>query len=169
MSTGPSIALSGAPGTGKTSIAEAAKSDGWAITSVQSLAEEHNLLGPIDSEEGAREIDIHALSSALGAIKGPLIIDGHLSHLLNVDAIAILRCEPSVLQTRLEQRSYPTWKVESNIEWELIGGTWAEVEIENVAEFDSSSINIDDLWNNIREWINSGHPRLEPFVDWMDD
>ena len=86
-----------------------------------------------------------------------------------MDAIAILRCEPSVLRTRLEQRSYPTWKVESNIEWELIGGTWAEVEIENVAEFDSSSKNIDDLWNNIREWINSGHPRLEPFVDWMND
>ena len=127
------------------------------------------MLGPIDSEEGAREIDIHALSSALGAIKGPLIIDGHLSHLLNVDAIAILRCEPSVLRTRLEQRSYPTWKVESNIEWELIGGTWAEVEIQNVAEFDSSSKNIDDLWNNIREWIYSGLPRLAPFVDWIND
>ena len=169
MSTGPSIALSGAPGTGKTSIAEAAKSDGWAITTVQSLAEEYNLLGPIDSEEGAREIDIHALSSALGSIEGPLIIDGHLSHLLNVDAIAILRCAPSVLQDRLEQRSYPKWKVESNIEWELIGGTWAEIEIENVAEFDSTTNNTDDLWNKIREWINSGHPRLEPFVDWMNN
>ncbi len=169
MSTGPSIALSGAPGTGKTSVAEVAKSEGWRITTVQSLAEELGLLGPIDSEEDAREIDIHALSSALGSIEGPLIIDGHLSHLLNVDAIAILRCEPSILQDRLKARDYPTWKIESNVEWELMGGTWSEVEIENVAEFETTSCEINAVWSAIRDWINDDYPRREPFIDWLND
>jgi len=169
MPRGPSIALSGAPGSGKSSIAKLAESDGWRIISVKSLAENHGFLGPHDSEEGAQEIDIDALRIALGPIEGPLIIDGHLSHRLEVDAIAILRCEPSILQTRLKARDYPTWKIESNVEWELMGGTWAEVEIETVAEFETTSREIDDVWDEIRGWISEGHPRRDPFIDWLND
>ncbi|HJM65925.1 MAG TPA: AAA family ATPase [Candidatus Thalassarchaeaceae archaeon] len=168
MLRGPSIALSGAPGSGKSSIAKLAEEDGWRIISVQSLAKEHGLLGPLDSEEDAREIDIDALRLALGSIEGPLIIDGHLSHFLEVDAVAILRCEPSILQARLQDRDYPAWKIKSNVEWELMGGTWAEVETKNVAEFENTSCEINDVWAAIRDWISEGYPSREPFIDWFE-
>ena len=164
-----SVALTGAPGTGKSSVAELAKLSGWDIISVEDLAQKHGLLGPLDLEEQAKEIDIENLSKMLGSINGPLIIDGHLSHQLEVDAVVILRCEPSILRERLEQRDYPEWKIVSNIEWELIGGTWSEIEIQNVAEFDTSFHSQNDIWQSIQQWINLGVPPVDPFIDWMNN
>ena len=164
-----SVALTGAPGTGKSSVAGLAKSSGWEIISVENLAEMHGLLGPLDLEEQAKEIDIENLSKTVGQINGPLIIDGHLSHHLEVDAVVILRCEPSILRERLEQRDYPEWKIVSNVEWELMGGTWSEIQIQNVAEFDTSFSGQKDVWESIQQWINLGFPAVNPFIDWMND
>ena len=45
-----SIALSGSPGSGKSTIAELAKSSGWEVISVEKLAEKHGLLGQFDKK-----------------------------------------------------------------------------------------------------------------------
>ncbi|MBJ61166.1 MAG: hypothetical protein CMB54_04535 [Euryarchaeota archaeon] len=164
-----SVALSGSPGSGKSSIAELAKSSGWEVISVEKLAENHGLIGEFDEQEQAKEIDIEKLRNSLGKINGPLIIDGHLSHHLEVDAIVILRCKPSILRERLEQRGYPKWKIESNVEWEIIGSSWSDIENENVAEFETSSTESYIVWSCIQEWINEGHPSRKPFIDWMND
>lgn len=164
-----SIALSGSPGSGKSSIAELAKSSGWEVISVEKLAEKHGLLGELDKEEQTKEIDIEKLRQNLGRINGPLIIDGHLSHYLEVDAVAILRCEPSILRERLNRRGYPEWKIESNVEWEIIGSSWSDIENEHVAEFDTSSIESYKVWSSIQDWISEGYPTRKPFIDWMSD
>ncbi|MEC7688813.1 MAG: adenylate kinase family protein, partial [Candidatus Thermoplasmatota archaeon] len=164
-----SIALSGSPGSGKSTIAELAKSSGWEVISVEKLAEKHELLGELDKKEQAKEIDIEKLRQTLGRINGPLIVDGHLSHYLQVDAIVILRCKPSILRERLQQRGYPEWKIESNVEWEIIGSSWSDVENENVAEFETSSSEPHMVWSSIQDWINTGHPTRKPFIDWMND
>jgi adenylate kinase len=164
-----SIALTGSPGSGKSSIAELAKSSGWEVISVEKLAEKHGLLGEFDKNDQAKEIDIEKLRKSLGRINGPLIIDGHLSHYLEVDAIIILRCKPSILRERLQQRGYPEWKIESNVEWEIIGSSWSDIENENVAEFETSSAELNTVWSDIQDWINEGHPSRKPFVDWMND
>jgi adenylate kinase len=52
---------------------------------------------------------------------------GHLSHLLEVDAIVLIRCHPDVLKQRLEDRGYNEAKVRANVEWEMIAGTWSEI------------------------------------------
>ena len=122
-----SIALSGSPGSGKSTIAELAKSSGWEVISVEKLAEKHGLLGLYDEKEQAKEIDIEKLRKSLGRINGPLIIVGHLSNYLEVDAIVILRCKPSILRERLLHRGYPEWKIESNVEWEIISSIIDEV------------------------------------------
>ena len=164
-----SIALSGSPGSGKSTIAELAKSSGWEVISVEKLAEKHELLGELDKKEQAKEIDIEKLRQTLGRINGPLIVDGHLSHYLQVDAVVILRCKPSILRERLQQRGYPEWKIESNVEWEIIGSSWSDVENENVAEFETSSSEPNMVWSSIQDWINTGHPTRKPFIDWMND
>ena len=164
-----SIALSGSPGSGKSTIAELAKSSGWEVISVEKLAEKHELLGELDKKEQAKEIDIEKLRQTLGRINGPLIVDGHLSHYLQVDAIVILRCKPSILRERLQQRGYPEWKIESNVEWEIIGSSWSDIEKENVAEFETSSSEPHMVWSSIQDWINAGHPTRKPFIDWMND
>lgn len=164
-----SIALSGVPGSGKSSIARLAELSGWEVISVEELAKTHGLLGEFDPEEQAKEIDIEQLSKTLGPIQGPLIIDGHLSHHLQVDAIVILRCKPSILRERLQQRDYPEWKIETNIEWEIIGSSWSEIENIIVAEFETSDREANLVWSEIENWINEGTPSRNPFIDWMDD
>ena len=98
-----------------------------------------------------------------------MIVDGHLSHYLQVDAVVILRCKPSILRERLQQRGYPEWKIESNVEWEIIGSSWSDVENENVAEFETSSSEPHMVWSSIQDWINTGHPTRKPSIDWMND
>lgn len=164
-----SIALSGSPGSGKSSIAELAKSSGWEVISVEKLAEKHGLLGELDEEDQTKEIDIEKLRQTLGRINGPLIIDGHLSHYLEVDAVVILRCKPSILRERLNKRGYPEWKIESNVEWEIIGSSWSDNENENVAEFETSSLESYKVWSSIQDWIKEGYPSRKPFIDWIGD
>ncbi len=164
-----SIALSGSPGSGKSSIAELAKSSGWEVISVEKLAEKHGLLGELDEEDQTKEIDIEKLRQTLGRINGPLIIDGHLSHYLEVDAVVILRCKPSILRERLNKRGYPEWKIESNVEWEIIGSSWSDNENENVAEFETSSLESYKVWSLIQDWIKEGSPSRKPFIDWIGD
>ena len=103
------LALSGTPGTGKTTVASLFEKNGYDIISLESLAKEHNCLGEIDRLDNSRPIDIEKLCRELEKSwsKNPentLIIDGHLSHQLPCDYTIILRCQPDVLQKRLESR-----------------------------------------------------------------
>ena len=66
-------------------------------------------------------------------------------------------------------RGYPEWKIESNVEWEIIGSSWSDIENENVAEFETSSNESSKVWSAIEDWINEGYPTRKPFIDWMND
>jgi adenylate kinase len=138
------IAITGAPGAGKSAFCAEATTAGWPRMTVLELADEAGLAGPIDESDDARPIDVEMLTSKLALewhrsnpdknnfeklieASPPTLIDGHISHLLPVDAVCIIRCNPLVLRTRLEARGYPEWKVETNVEWELLGSAWADI------------------------------------------
>ena len=71
------------------------------------LAEQYGCLGEVDERDGAAPVDIHRLEEVWDAPgAGRWVIDGHLSHLLEVDGVVLLRCSPPVLSNRLEGRSY---------------------------------------------------------------
>ena len=52
------LALSGTPGTGKTTVASLLERNGYNIISLESLAKEHNCLGKIDTLDNSRPVDI---------------------------------------------------------------------------------------------------------------
>ena len=112
MSRDLSIAITGTPGTGKTSLSKIFSSKQIKVISVKELAEELGFLGELDASDGSREIDIHRLSDEWEHNdSGMVVVEGHLSHFLDVDAIIILRCNPKILQNRLEKRGYSEQKV----------------------------------------------------------
>ncbi len=160
-----SVALTGSPGTGKTTIAALAMEAGWRVTTVTALAEMYDMILEQD-EDGVHPIDIDGLASAV-EFNDPVLIDGHLSHLLPVEASAIIRCDPSVLSDRLKSRDYPIWKIESNVEWEMVGGPWGDKPNGRVAEFDATNISPNALWMNIEAWLLSGAPNRIPQIDWL--
>jgi len=159
-----SIAITGTPGTGKTSLCDALR-ESYSVISVQNLAEQHGCLGEIDSSDGAAPLDIHQLAEKWHYEgEGFCFIDGHLSHFLEVDAIVILRCHPEQLKQRLKTRAYSPEKIEANVEWELLSGTWSELlefEIDiPILELDTTTSPLEEIQAEIIEWLNNQCPSL---------
>jgi adenylate kinase len=121
------VALSGTPGTGKTRIAEEFDRDRFEILSMNHLTGEYRT--GRDEERGTTEVDIESLVEdiAEGRIQLPgdpertTVIEGHLSHLLPVDMIIVLRTSTRVLEKRLREREYSDGKVRENMEAEALG------------------------------------------------
>ena len=169
------LALTGTPGTGKTRLSEELQ-ELVEILDMSILAEAKGALGQDD--DGNKEIDIEVLSTILAEEwSAPpekiQLIDGHLSHLLPVDAMIILRAHPLVIDARLHLRDYEEQKILDNVEWEMIGGPWLELEeIEApILELDSSVLDPDELTTEVLNWLSQDCVPKRPaeILDWLDD
>ncbi|DAC55856.1 MAG TPA: toxin [Candidatus Poseidoniales archaeon] len=119
------IALTGSPGTGKTTLALRLQKEGLSVIKLEEAAESVDALSQF---EDSREVDISKLGEWEWEGDSHCVIDGHLSHHCPIDAVIVLRCNPIELRRRLEQRTgYGPEKIESNVEWELISGVWADL------------------------------------------
>ncbi len=170
------LGLTGAPGSGKTTIAEVLREGGFDILTVESLASENECIDAEDPRDGARPIDIVKLKTILVEAwadppKKMTIVDGHLSHLLPVGGVIVLRCDPEILRDRLVSRDYSDSKVDSNVEWEFIGGAWNEYN-PNIpwTEFETSKNSPVSIVGLIRSWISDGfkHDAPDTAIDWVE-
>ena len=169
------LALSGTPGTGKSTIAGLLSSHGMSVSKIEDLAQQAGALEEVDATDGAHPVDMDILLQFIDENwrKKPSeskIIDGHLSHNLPVNAVVVLRCEPEIIRQRLNERGYPKPKVEANVEWELLGGAWNEKE--NDApwfELDTSKDGPEVIVANILSWISDGFKPTSPedVIDWV--
>lgn len=170
------IAITGSPAVGKSTISNLLSSQSWKVKSVAELAKSLDCEGEYDDLMGCVEIDIHKLAEKfVPSLDDNIIVDGHLSHFLEVDAIIILRCEPTKLRTRLESRGYLEAKVNANVEWELIAGTWSEIaefEIDvPILELDTTTSTAEELLEVINFWIEgnftSNLTMISDAIDWL--
>jgi len=175
VSTPPRIALTGTPGTGKSTVARLLSASGYSIISVEELAAAAGALDEIDKTDNARPVDIELLLSYLNKSwkslpQEPVIIDGHLSHHLPTDAVVVLRCEPEILRARLEQRNYSETKIIGNVEWEILGGAWNEKENNSPwMEFNTTKNSVEEVVDDIIKWISDGFKPMSPeaVIDWV--
>ena len=178
MSEATVLAVSGTPGVGKTELSNILTQSGFTVVDLKELAQTHQCLGEEDPKDWASPIDIHALADVWTPDEEEkMVIDGHLSHLLHVDGIVLLRCQPSILEQRLSLRGYDEAKVQANVEWEMTAGHWSElIEFEvqlPVLELDTTSRSAEELAANVVAWMESGceSPPLEKAVleaiDWL--
>lgn len=139
------MAITGTPGTGKTTLAEELRCMGRHVIDLNRLAQEKGLLGEYDAIRDTYEVDIDLLDQELP--EGDIIIEGHLSHLLDVDTVLILRCDPRVLEQRLEDRGYLSAKVRENAMAEALDVILVE-SLESdaeVLEVDATHASVKDL------------------------
>ena len=174
------LAVSGTPGAGKTSLCTALAEAGWQVLSLADLAQTHGCLGPVDEDDGAAPIDVHRLAETWEApTDGRWLVDGHLAHLLEVDGIVLLRCQPERLRERLTARGYTDRKVQANVEWEMTAGHWAElVEFEvdlPLLELDATTDDEQTLSGRVKAWVEGGMegtPLMEQVpdsIDWLGE
>lgn len=135
------IALTGTPGTGKTSVAEALGQElDSQVMAVNALADE--TATERDDERDAAIVDPEQLQAAYERrdIPGDAILEGHLAHHLPADVTVVLRCHPDELGERLRNKGWGERKVQENVEAEAIDVVAGEAmqERETVMEIDTT-------------------------------
>ena len=111
------IALTGTPGTGKTTIAGLLP---YKVIDINALVKGGMNFGT-DPERGCLEADMDALAKHLARLDSDetQILEGHFSHHF-ADWSIVLRLAPSLLKSRLEARGYSSEKIRENLEAEAL-------------------------------------------------
>jgi adenylate kinase len=99
------VALTGTPGTGKTTVADRLDAT---VVHLNDVVRERGLTERTDEERGTLVVDVDAvtdyLDEELGAEAGSVVVESHLAHLFDADRVVVLRCHPAELVERLRTR-----------------------------------------------------------------
>ncbi len=166
------VALTGTPGTGKSSVAEELKKRGYRVESVNELADRFGCV--VGIEEDVRIVDVERLAEEVEHLKDDetIIIEGHLSHLLNPDVTIVLRCHPEKLKKRLESRGWRKDKVLENLEAEIVDSILMEaMGNRKVYEIDATDLTPQELADIIEEILENGEEYKDKYkpgkIDWI--
>ncbi|MEM0160259.1 MAG: adenylate kinase family protein [Candidatus Micrarchaeaceae archaeon] len=113
------IAISGTPGTGKTSVTELLKNN-YKVVHLNTLAKEKGCLKGYDRKRKVRIVDYKCLDSKIDDVPD-IVIESHYAHLMRFDILIILRTKPDVLRERLVKKGFSKQKIDENLEAEALG------------------------------------------------
>ncbi len=175
------IAVTGTPGTGKTSLCNDLAQYGYNVVRLNNVIIENKLYKDYDELAGSLEIDVGVVRDHLG--RNPLetdmndwtIIESHLSHNLEVDGIVLLRCDPRELEKRLARRDYSPEKIKENVESELVDVIAMEVMDRNLPsiEIDTTDLGKEEMVSIINNFLK-GFPDNSEYsspcsVNWIGE
>lgn len=160
------VGICGTPGTGKKTVAPLVAD----LMGLQAV--------PLNFfAKGKEEVDTARLRRTMLKEAPPnALLFGHLlPHVLRrseASYVAVLRCEPSVLRERLEQRGYHAEKVVDNVEAELIGVVLDECVATFgaaiVHEYDTTSASPKQVARAVSRGARSSEPRKVAPAAWID-
>ena len=168
-------ALTGTPGTGKTTVAELLSEPGMKVISLHDLLQEGSLLQDYDEDFGSYDVDIDEAAELMIPLLEDgetILVEGHLSHLLPCDSIIVLRCNPFTIKERLENRGYSSEKVYENMEAEALDVILVEsIETSRPTfEVDGTSLDPEEVVQAVMSIIKGeGHKYLPGNVDWSEE
>lgn len=158
------IAITGTPGTGKTSISSLF--DGYRVIHLTEFVKEKGL----GEENDEFEVDIGKTVEQLKKEvydEEDVVIEGHLSHHYPVDYCLVLRCEPSELKKRLKDRDYSDSKVQENVESEALDVILSEANVkqEEIIEVDTTDKTVEETFKEVKKRVEKGDTGFGD-VDW---
>lgn len=115
------IAISGTPGTGKTTAAKILAQDaGYFLLDVNEFARARRLTLGTDRKRKSAIVDVAALKKEVARMEGNLVLEGHLSHFCDADIFIILRANPKELSKRMKAKGWREEKIRENAEAEIL-------------------------------------------------
>jgi adenylate kinase len=119
------VALTGTPGTGKTTASElVADRLDIEVVHLNDAIREAGLFSEQDRERDSLVADLDAVESWLDETRtagdGDRLVESHLAHLLDVDRVIVLRCHPESLKPRLRERGESEASIAENAESEAL-------------------------------------------------
>jgi len=126
------VAVTGTPGTGKTSAVGALDTD-LEVVHLNELIREAELWTERDAERDSLVADLDAIRERF-ADREDLLVESHLAHNLDVDRVVVLRCHPEELERRLTNRGEDAEKAAENSESEALDVVLSEAVAEHGTE-----------------------------------
>jgi adenylate kinase len=113
------VAVTGTPGTGKTTAVERVETD-LETVHLNDLIREAGLHDGEDDARGSLVADLDAVRERL-ADRPDLLVESHLAHHLDdLDRVVVLRCHPETVAARLRERGEPDDTAAENAESEAL-------------------------------------------------
>ena len=164
------IALTGTPGVGKTKVADVLEKMGYEVVRVEEIVDEF-VIG-YDEERQSKIIDEEELDEYVKKIKDGniLIIEGHVSHLLSVDSVILLRCHPEELKERLTNKGWSERKIKENLEAEALDIILQRAleKHKRIWEIDTTGKDIQEIAEEINEIVKKMPSPCYGKIDWSE-
>lgn len=166
------VAVTGTPGTGKTSVCEELSRQGYRVVDLAALAEEQGLVEHPENGDGPGLVDVDRLKKVPLPEVELVFLCSHFSHLLDADVVIVLRCSPKALRSRLRKRGWDEAKIRNNIEAEAIDLITVEAveRCKRVYEVDTTSLEAKQAARQIIEIVDGaveGHEAGR--IDWSEE
>ncbi len=175
------VALTGTPGTGKTTVATQLRSKGYAVVDVNKLAEKEGFVVGTDSQRRCKLIDINKINAFIRKQyhRNDLVFfEGHTAHLLKaMDNVIILRCHPTVLSRHLQRKKWNPKKIRENLEAELLDIILCEaVDVHpkrNIFEIDTTRKTPASVTRSVLEIVENNFKPIKQYsigqIDWSEE
>lgn len=112
------IAVTGTPGTGKTTAVSELDTD-LDVVHLNEHIESEDLYERRDDERDSLVVDLDAVRSFL-ADRTDVIVESHLAHHIDADRVVVLRCHPETIEGRLLDRGESEDSATENAESEAV-------------------------------------------------
>ncbi len=165
------IAVTGTPGTGKTTVAKKlAERISVDYVSINDFARKRDCIISHDEERDSDIVDVKKLREEMKSTDN-CILDGHLSHFMDSEMVFVLRCKPSSLKKRLEDKGWKEEKVAENVDAEITGIIEREARNSNeeVYSVDTTDKEPEEVVDILQRIIETGEgEEYEKVFDWIE-
>lgn len=163
------VALTGTPGTGKTTVANLVDTD-LPVIHLNDVIREAELVAERDTDRDSLVADMGAVAEWLNGREG--LVESHLAHHFPADRIIVLRCHPAVLEDRLRDRGDPDATASENAESEALDVILSEAVEEHgqdrVYEIDTTGRGPDAVARDVEAVLTGDRAPSAGEVDFID-